>query len=358
MNPLLERIRPEITPIEEAVLRQANPLDAHELQSLVETYPELAGLEVRLPYLSNIAAQLAAEEGIQLSAHGNPAEGVDPFVPALGALEPGDLARHSVGMTLGAPAVGAPPPAVAPPLSAVDLRMPMWPVRDQNPRGTCVAFAATACHEMNLSRATELSEQFLYWAIKDHHDGQPTTDGTRLNFAGNALAVDGQCTEVLWPYQNAAVPPGGVVGGPAPPGPACADAATRTTPSTHQGGGTAAAIHASIAAGRPAAVSLPVFASASNPHRHNWNSAVGVSRGVVLNPPPTASVTGGHAVCVTGFVPNQTEPNGGYFVIRNSWGTAWGASGSPADSRNPEPGYGSVSATYVELYAWEWLQVW
>lgn len=84
---------------------------------------------------------------------------------------------------------------------------------------------------------------------------------------------------------------------------------------------------------------------------------IGLDHGVVLNPPPTATVVGGHAVCVTGFVPNPAEPNGGHFVIRNSWGSGWGTLGNPADARNPEPGYGSVSATYVELYAWEWLQV-
>ena len=97
--------------------------------------------------------------------------------------------------------------------------------------------------------------------------------------------------------------------------------------------------------------------TASKPNQHNWNSSVGLNRGVVLNPPPTATVVGGHAVCVTGFVPNAAEPNGGHFVIRNSWGTGWGAVGKPADAGNPEPGHGSVSATYVELYAWEWLQM-
>ncbi len=356
MSPLLERINADLTPIEQAVLNQANPLDPDELQSLVETYPELAGLDVRIPYLSNVAVQLAAEQGIQLSSRANPA-GQDLFVPALGALQPDAGARHSVGLTLGPPPMTSPPAVAAPSLAAVDLRIPNWPVRDQNPRGTCVAFATTACREIKQSPLTDLSEQFLYWAIKDHHDGQPTTEGTWLNYAGDALAQDGICTEALCPYSTAPIPAGAFRGGARPSPRAFADAASRRTASTHHGGGTAAAIHASIAAGTPTAVSLPVFASASNPNQHNWNSSVGFNRGVVLNPPPTATVVGGHAVCVTGFVPNASEPNGGHFVIRNSWGTGWGALGNPSDRRNPEPGYGSVSATYVDLYAWEWLQV-
>lgn len=147
------------------------------------------------------------------------------------------------------------------------------------------------------------------------------------------------------------------VGGRRPSSAAFSDALSRTPTTIHDNGGTAAAIHASIASGKPVAVSLPVFASASNPNQHNWNSPVGLNRGVVLNPPPTATVVGGHAVCVTGFVPHLAEPNGGYFIIRNSWGTGWGASGTVGNPRNPEPGYGSVSATYVNLYAWEWLRV-
>ena len=358
MNAFLEQISTNLTPLEQAVLSQANPLDADELQSLVETYPELATIDVRIPHLSNLAVQMAAQHGVQLSSRANP--GQDDFIPALGALQPNVGARHSIGLTLAVPSLGAPPPAAAAPsFSAVDMRMPNWPVRDQNPRGTCVAFAATACREISLSQATDLSEQFLYWAIKDHHDGDPTADGTWLNFVRDALAHDGICTEALCPYSRVPIPPGpgSFQGGASPSPQAVSDAVSRTTVTTHYSGGTAAAIHASIASDTPTAVSLPVFGSPANPNQHNWNSSVGLSRGVVLNPPATATVVGGHAVCITGFVPNPAEPNGGHFVIRNSWGTGWGASGNRSDPRNPEPGYGSVSATYVERYAWEWLHV-
>ena len=72
--------------------------------------------------------------------------------------------------------------------------------------------------------------------------------------------------------------------------------------------------------------------------------------------PPAAIPVG--AVCVTGFVPDPAEALSGYFVIRNSWGDIhWGRRGTAADPRNPEPGYGSVSATFVDKFAFEWLNL-
>ncbi len=75
--------------------------------------------------------------------------------------------------------------------------------------------------------------------------------------------------------------------------------------------------------------------------------------GEVLDPPPYMVSDGGHAVCVVGFVPYQWEPSGGYFVIRNSWGTDWGYELPTAGPYGPAPGYGTISASYVENYLWE-----
>jgi hypothetical protein len=98
------------------------------------------------------------------------------------------------------------------------------------------------------------------------------------------------------------------------------------------------------------AVSLPVFVdpmtAANGPN--NWTTPIGWLYGRVLNPPPRSIVVGGHCVCVTGFAPDQNEPNGGHFIIRNSWATAWGSQ-APASGawRSPEAGYGEISASYV-----------
>ena len=103
------------------------------------------------------------------------------------------------------------------------------------------------------------------------------------------------------------------------------------------------------------AISLPVAEDPLAQGVNNWTTAVGRLYGVVLDPPPVvARTTKGHAVCVTGFVPDANEATGGYFIFRNSWGAGW-ASGAPvAGRRSPEVGYGEVSATYVDRYLWEW----
>lgn len=45
---------------------------------------------------------------------------------------------------------------------------------------------------------------------------------------------------------------------------------------------------------------------------------------------------------------------GGYFIIRNSWGTQkFGRDAPTLDWHTPESGYGQVSATYIENYLWE-----
>ena len=32
---------------------------------------------------------------------------------------------------------------------------------------------------------------------------------------------------------------------------------------------------------------------------------------------------GGHAMCMVGYQDDADVPGGGYFLVRNSWGTAW-----------------------------------
>lgn len=104
-------------------------------------------------------------------------------------------------------------------------------------------------------------------------------------------------------------------------------------------------------------ISLPVFADPAyfadpaKPTPDNWSTASGFVYGTVLDPPPVSIVVGGHAVAITGFMPDREEHKGGYFIVRNSWGVEWGAN-APARGL-PEPGYGRVSATYVDNFLWE-----
>ena len=49
-----------------------------------------------------------------------------------------------------------------------------------------------------------------------------------------------------------------------------------------------------------------------------------------------------HEVLLVGFADNATEPGGGSFIVRNSWGTGWG-----------EAGYGRMSYAYLEIFCRE-----
>lgn len=239
------------------------------------------------------------------------------------------------------------------------IRCPPWPVRDQGSRGTCVAFATTAAYELHLCRtqslSIDLSEQFLYWAIKHHRlDSIPHDDGTRHASATTALDRFGICAEAQWPYDPTFRTL--VSHDPPPPGAAGAALAHQTSlpaATAHSATqGKAAALLAKLRTHNGVAIALPVFDAPSG-RTNNWTTRAAQTFGEVQNPLPGWSVSGGHAVCCIGFQPDIHEPLGGHFIIRNSWSTLWGHGLPDAAYAGPEPGYGQVSASYVDRYLWE-----
>lgn len=239
-----------------------------------------------------------------------------------------------------------------------------WPVRDQGNRGTCVAHALAACREHLAFEQGEdrerfdLSEQFLFWATKTQGgDPSPDEDGTWIEFAKEALLRVGVCREEHWPYDGT-VRDGNVTH--AGPGLPTADARfgavsfRRSCTEYARGGGAARVLEHLTRTRRPVAISVPVFRDRVAPLNNNWNTPVGIAYGEVLDPPPTAVVENGHAVCVVGFVPDPEELQGGYFVFRNSWGTTKFGRKAPVEGWHAiAPGYGQISASYVDDYLWE-----
>jgi hypothetical protein len=263
--------------------------------------------------------------------------------------------------------LAAPAPVAVPPPGLIDLRgCPPWPVRDQGQRGTCVAFSTTALREQLLCETEgalhDLSEQFLYWDIKTNSpDPNKTSDGTWIEFAFDSLNRAGICPEAIWPY-NPNPLNGNAAQGPAPAGAVAAAQALRYSAAlysriTTSSGNAAKVLNALQTARRPVAISLPVFSDPLMPQTNNWETPVAWQFGYVLDPPATSTVSDGHCVCVTGFSPDPNEPTGGYFVIRNSWSGRWGALLPSAGYAGPEPGYGQVSASYVDKFLWEFGQL-
>jgi hypothetical protein len=332
-----------------------------DVDSLLSGFPSISHAGVRVNVLSNAAALHMSNP-----AYTSIAASVAAHPPAvsLGAQAPPGVPT-SPGSTVGMP---PPMPFAAPstPSTSIDLRLTPWAIRDQGQRGTCVAFGTTACVEHSQSRATggpaHFSEQFLYWAIKTHtNDPRPTTDGTWLQFARDALQSHGICNAHYWSYVGGVVSPVSGDTQADPSSAALADAAAHKfqfPPGSHirRPSDATAMVIQHLQSGRPVAISLPVYRDpVSPPNENNWTTPVGWAYGRVFNPPTQASVIGGHCVCITGFVPDPNEPNGGHFVIRNSWGTQWGAQAPLSPYNSPEPGFGEISASYVESFCWELL---
>lgn len=206
-----------------------------------------------------------------------------------------------------------------------DLRTQLPSIRDQGERGTCVAFAVTALHEvaqkLHNHLSLDLSEEALYWSCKridGNHDS-----GTSLLSSTLALASPGQPPENTWPYDGSRddtnsqyLPPGG-----------------NLDPNTCR--------RASL---------VPMRFSKSRIKRelasgHAIVAGIILSRGFVTTqtgwiPMPTSNkeLIGGHAIAIVGY--DTTVSQGELTLIfRNSWGEEWGDSG-----------YGYLPSAYLAQY--------
>jgi C1A family cysteine protease len=86
--------------------------------------------------------------------------------------------------------------------------------------------------------------------------------------------------------------------------------------------------------------SIPVFDS--------WyNSKETYRTGRITLPLPNEPETGGHAMDLVGYQDDANSPGGGYFIVRNSWGTDW------AKDNYYGAGYGVIPYLYITNYCWE-----
>lgn len=80
-----------------------------------------------------------------------------------------------------------------------DLRKSFGPARDQDPRPTCMAFAASDAHAATRPGWSPLSAEWAYFhALK--RDGGIPHEGTTMASMLATLLVDGQPDELSWPY--------------------------------------------------------------------------------------------------------------------------------------------------------------
>ncbi len=211
------------------------------------------------------------------------------------------------------------------------------PIRNQERRGTCVAFATISALEVALGGKKDMSEQFQYFSVKQD-DGIPDMDGSWVRFSFPALMKRGVCTEKTWPYVPDDTDDPGQ--GPAPKGAEKEALKCRPSKIFAIEATDVAAIKTALTKGHCVSFSVPVF--------NSWLRNVETRRnGKIGMPIPNEGAVGGHAMAFVGYCDDASWPGGGYFILRNSWGAEWAA------EHKTGAGYGSIPYAYIEQYGKE-----
>lgn len=206
--------------------------------------------------------------------------------------------------------------------SSIDLRDNLSIVRDQGNRGTCTAFAVTACHEHHRNLDHRLSEEFLFSCAK-HLDGNYDTDGISIPSAFKAIQSFGHAKHSIFPYNKHSVFPFKI----AEIEPHVMKDALERKISLYQNiNADVKIIESYLSIERPVITGVvvqPTF----------WLTG----EGVFIDVPHVESNEGLHAILIIGY--GQREDGKNFFIIRNSWGVDWG-----------DNGYAYISYEYFNKY--------
>ncbi|MDB5099087.1 MAG: peptidase papain [Cyanobacteria bacterium RYN_339] len=245
----------------------------------------------------------------------------------------------------------------------VDLRGEMPAVRDQGRRNMGVAFATAAMLDYLAQHDPALpikhaSPQFLNWRYQTQikskltgerdrvwsaRDTYPTLFFSLLHLDGNPTPTEGSpyvpplqgyVSEETCPYQTdlAVLPPDTNILEAAKLnlGEALAGQVVDHALLNSQGAyfyrlkADASTYEAALAGGQPVQLSLPVYTP-------DWRGPTAANRYHVADLDSSkindAQNLAYQAVVVVGYEKDPTAPGGGWFLVRNSWGTTWGEAG-------------------------------
>jgi C1A family cysteine protease len=198
------------------------------------------------------------------------------------------------------------------PAVPVDLRPNCPSVYDQEQLGSCTANSVAGVMEFDMMRqglkpAFTPSRLFIYWNERSDQGDTDDDTGATIRESIKAANTYGACDEALWPYviaQFAARPPQ-----------SCYDAAKSDLVLKYQAVDQSLdGVRSVLQAGLPVLIGFAVYES--------FESDEVAKTGIVPMPGPNESMLGGHAVHIVGDQPDQRR-----FILRNSWGVAWGAAG-------------------------------
>jgi hypothetical protein len=198
----------------------------------------------------------------------------------------------------------------------VDMRGDFGPTREQGRRQTCLAFAASDAHALVHGRpASMLSTEYAHYSACTRMPSFQPHLGTSGSAMLDALALDGQPPEEEWPYL-AELP----------------SDLTQYRPPNHVSGllrhfgeqlSTLDEVERALSGRRPVIMGLALSISFFR-----------LSSAAILPADSDQNVVGTHAVLAVGLFSNGGDKG---YLIRNSWGTKWGANG-----------HGFVLRSYIE----------
>lgn len=150
------------------------------------------------------------------------------------------------------------------------------------------------------------------------------------------ISNKGQCREGVWSY-NPNMPCVQQYGKPSN---ADADAANFKSTFFFINQNDIGALKQALSSGRIIPFSIPVF--------NSWYQSTETYRtGRITMPLPNEPESGGHSMALVGYQDDTNAPGGGYFLLRNSWGTDW------ANQSYYGAGYGVIPYAYIQNHCWE-----
>ena len=192
-----------------------------------------------------------------------------------------------------------------------DLRLQCPPIYDQGQLGSCTANALAAAIQFDRlkQKISDFipSRLFIYYNERTMENSVLSDSGAQIRDGIKSVARQGDCPETEWPYVISKFKT-------KPPASCYADALKYKTISYQRIVQSLPQLKACLAVGYPFVFGFTVYES--------FESATVARTGHARLPRSGETVAGGHAVVAVGY--NDAKA---WFVVRNSWGEAWGMKG-------------------------------
>ena len=205
----------------------------------------------------------------------------------------------------------APPPILSALPASMDLRPQCPGVYDQGMLGSCTANAIGGAIEFDRlkQRLTDFvpSRLFIYYNERVIEGTVTSDSGAQIRDGIKTVASQGVCPEPEWPYDITRFTQ-------KPPAKAYADAAGDRAVSYQSLVQDVNQMKGCLASGYPFVFGFTVYES--------FEGSTVARTGHAPMPAPSERAIGGHAVMAVGY-----EDANQSFLVRNSWGAAWGMAG-------------------------------